>query len=107
MCIGTRPDSPSTSRTMSTVAPRSGMQSVMRTSPSSVRNVVSSTRVSSTYLRSTEWIPPAGARSHRPWSGLPSSAEKTAPESNRGAHHQSMDPSRPTSAAVCVSPIRA
>ena len=37
----------------------------------------------------------------------PSSAAKHAPESNRGKQHQSIDPSRLTSAAVCRSPISA
>ena len=37
----------------------------------------------------------------------PSSAAKHAPESNRGKHSQSIEPSRPTSAAVWQSPIRA
>ena len=39
--------------------------------------------------------------------GLPSSAAKQAPESNRGQHSQSIEPSRPTSAAVSQSPISA
>ena len=30
-----------------------------------------------------------------------------APESKRGKHSQSIDPSLPTSAAVCVSPMTA
>jgi hypothetical protein len=43
----------------------------------------------------------------RPCSGLPKSAEKHAPESNRGQHSQSTDPSRPTSAAASQSPSKA
>ena len=58
MCIGTRPETPSTSRTMSTVRPRIGMQSVTRTTPSSVWNVVSSTSVFSRYRRSVRCRPP-------------------------------------------------
>jgi hypothetical protein len=37
----------------------------------------------------------------------PSSAAKHADESKRGMHIQSIDPSLPTSAAVCVSPMSA
>jgi hypothetical protein len=36
----------------------------------------------------------------------PSSVAKHAPESNRGRHSQSIEPLRPTSAAVRVLPIR-
>jgi hypothetical protein len=45
--------------------------------------------------------------SQRPWSGVPSSAAKQAPESNRGQHSQSIDPPFDTSAAVSQSPINA
>jgi hypothetical protein len=44
---------------------------------------------------------------HGPCSGVPKSAAKQAPESNRGQHSQSIDPRRETSAAVSQSPIRA
>ena len=47
-----------------------------------------------------------GSSFHRPWRGSPSSAAKQAPESNRGRQSQSIEPSRPTRAAVCRSPIR-
>ena len=47
----------------------------------------------------------AGASFQRPFSGEPSRAAKHAPESNRGTHSQSIEPSRPTSAAVRQSPI--
>ena len=50
---------------------------------------------------------PLGARSQRPFSGAPSRAEKQAPESKRGTQSQSMLPSLPTSAALCVSPMTA
>ncbi len=50
---------------------------------------------------------PAGASSQRPCSSSPSSAAKQAGESNRGRQSQSIDPSRPTSAAVCGSPMSA
>jgi hypothetical protein len=43
----------------------------------------------------------------RPFDASPSSAQKTALESKRGRHSQSIDPSRPTSAAVPRSPISA
>ena len=48
---------------------------------------------------------PAGAISQRPCLSVPSSAAKQASESNAGQHSQSIDPSRPTSAAVSQSPI--
>jgi hypothetical protein len=38
---------------------------------------------------------------------VPSSAAKQAPESKRGQHSQSIEPSRPTSAALSPSPISA
>ena len=50
---------------------------------------------------------PAGASSQRPCSGPPSRAAKQAAESKRGQHSQSIEPSRPTSAAVSQSPISA
>ena len=50
---------------------------------------------------------PAGAICQRPLRASPSSAAKHAGESNRGRHSQSIEPSRPTSAAVCVSPMTA
>src|ERR1700733_1008697 len=49
----------------------------------------------------------AGAICQRPCSRPPSSAAKQAAESKRGKHNQSIDPSRPTSAAVWQSPISA
>jgi len=107
MCIGTRPETPSTMRTSSTALVRIGMKSTIRTTPSSVWNVVSSTSVSPWYCRSTRWTPPAGASCQRPWSAVPRSEANTAPESNRGTHSQSIDPSRPTRAAVWVSPMSA
>jgi len=45
-------------------------------------------------------LPPAGAIVQRPFSAFPSSAAKHAGESKRGQHSQSIDPSRPTSAAL-------
>ena len=48
--------------------------------------------------------PSAGAIEKRPCSGVPSSAAKHAGASKRGAHHQSTDPARETSAAVRRSP---
>ena len=47
-----------------------------------------------------------GAISHRPFSGVPSSAAKQAGESKRGRQSQSIEPSRPTKAAVTRLPIR-
>jgi hypothetical protein len=46
-----------------------------------------------------------GAMRHRPCLGVPSKAAKQASESNAGQHNQSIEPSRPTSAAVSQSPI--
>jgi Cupin domain len=51
--------------------------------------------------------PPAGAMRQRPCSGVPSRAAKQAALSKRGRQSQSSEPSRPTSAAVSPSPIRA
>jgi hypothetical protein len=42
-----------------------------------------------------------------PWSSVPSSLVKQAGESNRGRQSQSIEPSLPTSAAVCMSPMSA
>ena len=103
MLIGTRPRTPSTMRTTSGASPRGGMKSISRTTPSAVSNSVSSTRVSSRYRRRTARISPAGAIVQWPFSSVPSSAAKIAPESNRGTHSQSIEPLRPTSAEVCVS----
>jgi hypothetical protein len=43
----------------------------------------------------------------KPLSGVPSSAAKQAGESKRGQHSQSIEPLRPTSAAVRQSPTSA
>jgi hypothetical protein len=83
------------------------MKSMTRTAPSPVSNSISSTSVSPRYRRRTDIPPSAGAISHRPCSPVPSKAAKIASESNRGTHNQSIDPSRPTNAADCVSPITA
>jgi hypothetical protein len=48
-----------------------------------------------------------GAINHRPLSFVPSRAAKAAPESIRGAHHQSIEPCRSTSPTVLVSPMMA
>ncbi len=77
------------------------------TLPSAVSNSVSRTSVSGSYLRVTLVIGPRGAMSQRPCSAVPSSAAKQAPESMRGAHHQSIEPLRSTSATVLVSPMMA
>ncbi len=83
------------------------MASVIRTTPEPVVNSVSSTIEPGRYRRRTclTSIPSAGATFHRPFSGDPRSAAKHAPESNRGTHIQSIEPSRPTRAAVRQSPI--
>jgi hypothetical protein len=69
--------------------------------------VVSSTIVSPRYARADERTSPAGAMRQVPFDASPSSAAKTASLSKRGRHSQSIDPSRPTSAAEPRSPISA
>src|SRR4051794_26858113 len=88
---------------MSARPSRSGMRSVTFTIPVSVWWVVSRTRLSSRYRRVVV-ARPAGPISQRPCSGVPRSAAKQAGESNRGRQSQSTEPSRPTRAAVAVSP---
>ncbi len=105
--MSTRPDTPSTRRTTSGASPRTGMQSTRRTEPSGVVNVVSRTRLFGRYRRVVLLDVPAGAICHAPCVRSPSSAAKHAPESKRGRHSQSIDPSLETRAAVCVSPMRA
>jgi hypothetical protein len=105
--MGTVPRSPTTIRITSGSAVRGGIQSITVTSPSSVSNLVSRTRLGPRYRRVTRRTGTDGATSHRPWSGVPRRPAKQAPESNRGKHSQSIDPSRETRAAVCVSPISA
>jgi hypothetical protein len=84
-----------------------GMKSHTDTEPVDVSKVVSRIKVSGSYRRVTLVTSPFGAISHRPFPALPSSAAKAAPESIRGAHHQSMDPVRSTRATVFVSPMMA
>ena len=48
-----------------------------------------------------------GAICQRPLFAVPSRAAKQAALSKRGQHSQSIEPLRPTRAAVVVSPIRA
>ena len=107
MHIVTRPDSPTTSRTMSEVSLRSGMKSISVATPSSVSYRVSRISVPGRYFRLTRKFSAVGAIRQRPLSGVPSSAAKQASESNRGQHSQSIEPSRETSAAVSQSPINA
>src|SRR5947207_14339041 len=61
----------------------------------------------SRYRRDACTLSAVGVTDQKPLSGLPSRAAKTAPESKRGQHSQSIEPSRPTRAAVSQSPIRA
>jgi hypothetical protein len=74
-------------------------QSVTRTSPPPVRNVVSSTSVPSTYLRKLSNSGVAGAIEQYPARFQSSSRPKQLPTSNLGMQHQSMDARRDTSAA--------
>ncbi len=93
-------------RTMSARSSATGMTSTTMTEPVSVVYVVSRTAVSPTYLR-LEVYSPSGPISQRPLPGSPRRAAKQAGESNRGRQSQSTEPSRPTSAAVAVSPMSA
>ena len=107
MRIFTRPRRPSTMRTTSVRSPQIGMKSVSRTAPVDVVKVVSRTSESPRYRRVVRRVSCAGAISHRPCSGVPSSAQKHAASSKRGTQSQSMEPSRPTRAAVRRLPISA
>ena len=93
-------------RTMSGAFPRGGMKSSTLTAPVSDSHSVSSTSVCGRYRRLPSQASMRGATIQRPCSGVPSSAAKQAPESKRGKQAQSIEPSRPTSAAVWRSPIR-
>jgi hypothetical protein len=75
--------------------------------PESVSNSVSRTSVSPTYCRRVAVTGVVGAICQRPLSGSPSSAAKQAAVSISGSHSQSMEPFRPTSAAVSQSPMSA
>ena len=103
--IGTLPRRPITIRTNSGVWARGGMQSTTVTAPPSVSKSVSRISVPSRYRRSTFRTSLWGAICQRPLSGVPNSAAKHAPESNRGKHSQSIDPSFATNAAVWQSPM--
>ena len=86
------------------------MQSVTRTVPVAVSNSVSSTSVSGRYQRRVAKIalgPPAGAIRQKPWYSSPRSRAKHDGESKCGRHSQSTEPSNPTRAAVCRSPMTA
>jgi hypothetical protein len=102
----TRPRRPITMRTRSECQLCTGMKSTRVTAPSSVSNSVSRISVSRRYWRRTRALL-LGAIFQCPCSRFPSSAAKHAGESKRGQHSQSMEPSRPTSAPVWQSPIRA
>jgi hypothetical protein len=102
MRIWTRPRRPTTTRDVRAL----GAACVDHRDRALVRLVVGlATRVSSQRWRAVHGR--GGGRGAAAGSGPPSSAAKHAPESKRGTHIQSIDPSRPTSAAVTVSPISA
>src|SRR6202034_1258898 len=105
--MATRPLRPSTMRTTSKRVSEAGMKSVSRTRPSAVSNSVSRISVPSRYLRRTAVVLPLGPMRQLPCSGARSNAAKQAPESNRGKHSPSIEPSDPTSAAVWQSPMSA
>ena len=75
--------------------------------PLAVLNSVSRMRVPGRYRRLTARDGSLGAISQRPCSAFPSRVAKHAAESKRGQHNQSIEPSRPTKAAVLQSPISA
>ena len=81
------------------------MQSTTLTTPSAVSNSVSSTSVSPAVAAADLVV--VGDRRDAPVAVLavPSSWAKHASESKRGRHSQSIDPLRPTRAAVWVSPM--
>ena len=83
------------------------MKSVSETEPSAVVKTVSRIKVSLRYRRVISTSLCVGAISHLPCSGPPRSAEKHAPLSKRGRHSQSIEPSRPTKAAVSQFPMTA
>jgi hypothetical protein len=102
----TLPRSPATMRTRLQCWSRTGMKSISVAAPVAVSNRVSRMSVSSRYFRVTEYFP-AGAIFQRPCSERPSRAAKHAGASKRGQHSQSIEPSRPISAALWQSPTRA
>ena len=79
-------------------------ESITRTVPPSVLNVVSSTLVRGTYRRVTSYGT-VGSRVKQPPPSGSSTAANTGGESIAGAAHQSMAPSRATSATDSPSPI--
>ena len=89
------------------------MKSVTRTVPLIVRQVVSRISESPWYCRLTSPRRATGPSltvgqiRQLPLRSSPSRAAKHASESNLGRHSQSTEPSRPTRAAVCMSPISA
>src|SRR6516162_11001281 len=103
--MGTRPRMPRTILITSWWPPRRSMQSINTTVPSGTENSVSKTRVPSRYRRVTFGWVALGAMLQWPLSGDPNSAAKQAVESNRGKQSQSMDPLRPTRAAVALLPM--
>ena len=95
-------------RTTSGLVSRGGMKSMTRTAPVGGLEVgLQDQRVAA---GSGGWCAGrcrAGREQPAAVLGVPSRAAKQAPESNRGRHSQSIEPSRPTRAAVWVSPMRA
>ncbi|HYH95376.1 MAG TPA: hypothetical protein VD972_05340 [Hyalangium sp.] len=82
------------------------MQSVTSNAPVGVVKVVTRTLVSSRYWRA-DWKGPSGPTRKVPPRCTSRMRQNTAGESNRGKHAQSMEPSRPTSAAEWQSPSKA
>src|ERR1700722_3214984 len=83
------------------------MKSVSETEPSAVVKPVSRIKGLFRYRRVIFTSFCVGAINHLPCSGPPRSAQKHALLSKRGAHSQSIEPSRPTSAAVSQFPMTA
>jgi hypothetical protein len=99
--------SPTTMRTISDAASRTGMKSSNCTLPSTVAIRVSRTRVSGRYRRSVRRTGCRGVILQHPEPSLPNRAARQASESKRGQQSQSMLPCEETSAAVSQSPMRA
>ena len=94
---------------------RTGMQSMMRTTPRGDLELglehervvaVTGDAIASSGGPSPGWAL-GGAIRQKPFSRIADRAAKQAGESKRGRHSQSIEPSRPTIAAVWVSPMTA
>ena len=83
------------------------MKSITRAVPVAVCHCACRISVSPWYRRVASPVPGGGATRQWPLLSSPSRPAKQAGESNLGRHSQSTEPSRPTSAADCMSPMMA